>query len=66
MQSMKKQKDVTLEDGHGGRWPICYWGTEEKKHPERMKRLGQSRHETYVWMCMVVKVKPNAVKSNIA
>ena len=34
------------------------------KDPERMKRLGQSRHEVNVWICMVVKIKPNAVKPN--
>ena len=41
-------------------------GKRGRKDPERMKRLGQSRHEAYVWICMVVKVKPNAVKNNIA
>ena len=32
---------------------------------ERMKRLGQSRNNTYLWMCLVVKVKFDAVKKNI-
>ena len=31
-----------------------------------MKRLGQSEnHDTKLWMCLVVKVKSNAVKNNI-
>ena len=34
--------------------------------PERMKRLDQSRNDTQLWMCLVVKVKSNAVKYNIA
>ena len=33
---------------------------------ERMKQLGQSRNDTQLWMCLVVKVKPDAVKNNIA
>ena len=34
--------------------------------PERMKRLGQSRNGIQLWMCLVVKVKSDAVKNNIA
>ena len=34
--------------------------------PEGMKRLSQSRNNTPLWMCPVVKVKPNAVKNNVA
>ena len=33
---------------------------------ERMKRLRQSRNNVQVWMCLVLKVKSNAVKNNIA
>ena len=33
--------------------------------PERMKRLGQSRGDSQLWMCLVVKVKSDAVKNNI-
>ena len=28
--------------------------------------LGQIRNDTQLWMCLVVKVKSNAVKNNIA
>ena len=31
--------------------------------PEGMKRLSQSRNYTQLWMCLVVKVKSDAVKS---
>ena len=34
--------------------------------PIRMKQLGQSRNNTQLWMCLMVKVKSNAVKNNIA
>ena len=34
--------------------------------PKRMKRLSQSRNDVQVWMCLVVEVKSNAVKRNVA
>ena len=34
--------------------------------PERMKWLGQGRNDAQLQMCLVVMVKPSAVKSNIA
>ena len=34
--------------------------------PERMKRLGQSRNNAQLWMCLVVKIDSDAVKNNIA
>ena len=34
--------------------------------PERMKRLSQSENNTQMWMYLVVKVKSDAVKNNIA
>ena len=33
--------------------------------PERMKQLGQSGNNTQLWMCLVVKVKYDAVRNNI-
>ena len=34
--------------------------------PERMKRLSQSRNNPQLWLCLVVKVKSNTEKNNIA
>ena len=34
--------------------------------PEKIKQLGQSRSNAQLWMCLVVKVKSDTVKSNIA
>ena len=34
--------------------------------PEGMKRLSQRGNDTQLWMCLVIKVKSDAVKSNIA
>ena len=33
---------------------------------ERMKWLGQSGNDIQLWMCLVMKVKSNSVKSSIA
>ena len=32
--------------------------------PERMKRLGQSKNDSLLQMCLVVKVKSDAVENN--
>ena len=32
--------------------------------PERMKRLGQGGNNAQLWMCLVVKVKSDAIKNN--
>ena len=34
--------------------------------PERTKRQNQSKNNTQLWMWLVMEVKSNAVKSNIA
>ena len=34
--------------------------------PERMKLLDPSENDTQLWICLVVKVKFDAVKNNIA
>ena len=33
--------------------------------PERMKSLSQSGNHTQLWMCLLVKVKSDAVKNNL-
>ena len=32
---------------------------------ERIKQLGQSRNNAQLWMCLVMKVKSDAVKNSI-
>ena len=34
--------------------------------PERMRRWGQSKNNTQLWMALVMEVKSDAVKSSIA
>ena len=33
--------------------------------PERMKQ-GQSRKDANLWMCLVIKIKSNATRNNVA
>jgi len=41
-------------------------GKEWRNSSEEMKRLSQSGNNTQSWMYLVVKVKSDAVKNNIA
>jgi len=38
----------------------------EEIAPEGMKRLSQSGNNTHLWVCLVVKVKSDAVINNTA
>ena len=66
MNSMKRQKDMTLEKEplpprlEGVQYATGK--TEGQLLSSRVKWLGQSRNDTQLWMCLVVKVKSNAVK----
>jgi len=66
MNSMKKQKGMTLKTP-SGRWES---GVLLEKSgeiaPERMKRLSQSGTSAQLWRCLVEKVKSDAVKNDIA
>ena len=64
MNSMKRQKDMTLEDEPLRSSMLLRKSVEIA--PERMERLGQSRNNAQLWMCLAVRVKPDAVKSNTA
>ena len=66
MNSMKRQKDMTLKDELHRSVGAQYATGEEWITPERRKRLSQSGNNTQLWMCLVVKVKSNAVKNKIA
>ena len=67
---MKTQKDTIPEDKP---LPLrsegvqCATGLEQRATaPERMKWLGQSGNDTQLWMCLVMKVKSDSVKSSTA
>ena len=58
INSMKRQKDMTLEDESPGRQVSnTLLRKSGETAPKRMKQLGQGRNKTQTWMCLVVKVK---------
>ena len=69
MNTMKRQKDITLEDEPPKLEGVQYvtWKIRGQllMAPERMQQLSQSRSDTWFWICLVVQVT-SVVKSNIA
>ena len=70
MNSMKRQKDMIPKMSPSS-WKVSdrLLGKNREQlliASERMKWLGQSGNGTLLWMCLVVKVKSDAVKNNIA
>ena len=54
---MKRQKDMIPEDQYvssGQYVSNMLLGKSREIAPERLKRLGQSRNDTQLWMCLVV------------
>ena len=67
INSKKRQKGMTLKDQLPRLVGAQYaTGEEQRKDPEGMKRLSQSGNNAHLWICLVVKVKSDAVKNNIA
>ena len=70
MNSMKSQSDMTPEYEPPGQkvsnMLLGKSGGQLLIAPERMKQLRKSRNDTQLWACLVVKVKSNTVKNNIA
>ena len=67
MNTMKRQKDRTLKDelpkSVGAQYAT---GEEWRNNSERMKSWRQSKNDVQLWMSLVVEVKSNTVKNNIA
>ena len=64
---MKRQKYMALEDEFPRLVGVQYAiGNGREIVPERIKRVDQSRNNAQLWICVVVKLNPNAVKNNIA
>ena len=70
MDSMKRQKVMALEDECPGQkvsnMLLGKSGGQLLIALERMKQIGQSRHNDQLWMCLVMKVKFDVVKNSIA
>ena len=59
MDSMKRQKCMTVEDEHAvRRCPICYWGTVKAIRNSFRKnvQLGKIVNDIHLWICLVVQV----------
>ena len=69
MDSLKRQKDTTLEGEPVKFRGVQYTTGEEPRAITNSSRkneaAGQSRNNTQLWMCVMVKVKSYVVKNNI-
>ena len=69
VDSMKRQKDMTLKDELPRLEGIQYGLRKSRGQlltaPVRMKWLGQNGNNAQLWICLAVKVKFSAVKNNI-
>ena len=67
MNSMERQKDKTLKDelsrSVGARYAT---GDQQRNNSRKNEELEQLKNNTQLWMWLVMEVKSNAVKNNIA
>ena len=67
MNSMKRQKIGHWKVNSPGWWvSSMLLEISGELTPERLKRQSQSKNNTQLWMWLVMEVKSNALKSNIA
>ena len=66
MNSMKKQKDMTLEESPSAQVSNMLLAKGGEIAPERMKILDQSGNNAQLWMCLMAKVKSSAAKNSIS
>lgn len=67
MNSMKRQTDAVQKDElpqlAGARMPLQKSG---ERAPERTERRNKNENNTQLWVCLMMEVKSDAVKNNIA
>ena len=67
MNSMKRQKDRTLEDelprSAGAQYAM---GDQWRNNPRKNEEMEPKKNNTQLQMWWVIEVKPDAIKSNIA
>ena len=67
MNSMKRQKDMTPEDEPPRLEGVQYaTGEEWRASTNSCRKKGPSGNDAQLGLCLVVKVKSDAVKNNIA
>ena len=67
MNSMKREKHMTPKDEPLPGWKVSSMllgksGGQLLIAPERIKQVGKSRNDTWLWIFLVVKVKSDAIK----
>ena len=67
---MKRQKDMTPEDEPPRSEGVHHATGEERRtvtnSSRRKEASGQSGNDAQLWMCLVMKIKSDAVKNNTA
>ena len=67
MNSLKRQKDMTLKDELVRLVGVQYaTGDQWRNNSRKNEEMSQSKNSTQLWMRLLKEVKFNAVKSNIA
>ena len=67
MNSMKRRSDRILKEEHPRSVGAQYaTGDQWRNNSKRMKGWNQSKNNTQLWMGLVIEVRFNGVKSNIA
>ena len=67
MNNMKRQKDLALKDKFPRSVDAQYANEEEYRNSfKKMKSLSQSKDNAQLWMWLVMEVKSDAIKNNIA
>ena len=67
MNSLKRQKDMTLKDELTRLVGVQYaTGDQWRNNSRKNEEMSQSKNSTQLWMRLVKEVKSDAVKSNIA
>ena len=70
MNCIKEQKDMTPKDESPRSEAVQYATGEEQRAITNSSRkhevAGPSGNDTQLWMCLVMKVKSDAIKSNTA
>ena len=67
MNSMNRQKDMTIKDEPPRSGGVQYATGEEWRNSSRRNEEAEPKwKQCPLWLCLVVKVKSDAVKNNIA
>ena len=67
MNSMKRQKDRTLEDELPRLVGVQYaTGDQWRNNSRENEEMSQSKNNTQLWMSLVIEARSDTVKSNIA